>query len=284
MELITPIKQKEWGWPAVVNFILGGAGTGFYLVSSLEIIVTGDTSAMSYPVSFGLVASLLVGLGFLVLTTEAGRPWRARHFVRRVSRSWISREILAGAVFIPTAIFNVLFPHPAFCFVALVAALCFMISQGFIVYSCTGIRAWNVSIIPFFFISSGFASGSALVLLMAASVSLPIRRSLVVMGMMSLVFNITAWLFYLRWSRTAPFQFATRALRRPTSMILTVGLGHIVPLLLLTLLMVRYADPGVKLQHMLSALSGLTMLSGVMAQKTGIISGACYTRGVALRS
>ena len=35
MELIQPAKQKVWGWPGVVNFALGGAGSGSYLLGEL---------------------------------------------------------------------------------------------------------------------------------------------------------------------------------------------------------------------------------------------------------
>lgn len=282
VELISPVKQKEWGWTALANFILGGAGAGFYLLSFLTMILEGGTTAMSDPISFGLLAPILVGLGFLALTIEAGRPSRAPYLLRHVLDSWISREALAGAIFVPAAMLDWLLPLPALRVLAVVAALGLIISQGFILYRARAVAAWNVPIMPLVFLSSGFASGGGLVLLVAGLEKVPMIRALPIMGLICMVLNLVVWLLYLRWSRTAPYQFATKALRHPTTVIFTVGLGHAVPLLLLILLM-QYADPGANLHHMLAALSGLTMISGVVVQKTGIILSAGYTRGIVLR-
>ncbi len=38
MELIKPSRQATWGWPAAANFILGGMGASFYLLSLFPTI------------------------------------------------------------------------------------------------------------------------------------------------------------------------------------------------------------------------------------------------------
>ena len=86
MELIRSKKQKVWGWPGVVNFTLGGMASGFYLLSSLLMVLQDGMLGLSQPAGFKLVAPALIGLGFLALTTEAGHPLRARYLFRSSSR------------------------------------------------------------------------------------------------------------------------------------------------------------------------------------------------------
>ncbi|RME43027.1 MAG: hypothetical protein D6791_16450, partial [Chloroflexi bacterium] len=115
MELIRPIKQTVWRWPAVAQFTLGGMGTGFYLLGLLIAARSGGDMPESFVLAavFKLLGPALAALGFLALTTEAGRPSRGHNLLRHLRRSWMSRETLAGAVFIPAAFLDWLFPQPA---------------------------------------------------------------------------------------------------------------------------------------------------------------------------
>ena len=283
VQLISPARQNHWGWPAVANFFLGGAGTGFYLLSILATILTGGASAVSKPIVFGLLAPLLIGIGFLVLTIEAGRPLRGRYLFRQVWHAWISRETLACAIFVPAVILDQLFPHLIFRLVAVVAALGLMISQGFIVYCARAVTAWNVPIMPLLFLSSGFASGGGLVLLVAAFGWLPFGQGLAVVALICVVLSLVVWVLYLRWSRSVAFQLATKDLRRPIALIVSVGLGHIVPLLLLLIVIGVSAGREFQVPHIVGGLSGLAMIVGGLSQKAGIIMDAGYTREITLR-
>jgi phenylacetyl-CoA:acceptor oxidoreductase subunit 2 len=282
MELIRPTKQEVWGWPGVVNFILGGMAAGFYLLSSLVTILQSGTLGVSQPMGFKLWAPVLTSLGFLALTIEAGWPLRGRYLFRHLRRSWMSRETLAAAIFVPAAVLDWLFPHPALWVLAAAAAMGLMISHGFIVYRVRAVTAWNVPPMPLLFLTSGFATGGGLVLL-AALGKLTLGVGTAVLGRVCVVLNLAVWLLYLRWSRDAAFREATEALRRPSSLIFTVGIGHLLPVLLLLLLLVA---PGVgvrvELEHVVAALAGLAMIAGGMSQKAGIILKAGYLRGIML--
>jgi phenylacetyl-CoA:acceptor oxidoreductase subunit 2 len=282
MELVRSKKQKVWGWPGVVNFILGGMAAGFYLLSSLVTIPQSGTLGLPQSVGFKLLAPVLVSLGFLALTTEAGWPLRGRHLFRHLRRSWMSRETLAGVLFVLAAVLDWLFPHPILWILAAAAAMGLMISHGFIVYRVRGVTAWNVPFIPLFFLTSGFATGSGLVLL-AALGKLTLGMGPVVIGLICVVLDLVVWLLYLHWSGDVAFREATEALRRPNSLIFTVGIGHLLPILLLLLLLVA---PGigarVGLERIVAALAGLAMIAGGMSQKAGIIRKAGYLRGIVL--
>ena len=282
-ELIQPKKQKVWGWPAVASFILGGTAAGIYLISLAMASLQGAPLGVSQPVIFKWLAPVLTGLGFLALTVEVGRPLRSYKLLRHLRRSWMSREALAGAIFVPAAVLDWLFPHPALSLLAAAAAMLLMISQGFILYWAQAVTAWNVPLMPLLFISSGFATGGGLVLLLAALDRSAPGPGPAVIVLIWVVVDLAVWLLYLYWSQDAAFRAATKVLRRPKALVLTVGVGHLLPALLLLLLLVGpRVGAGAELRPIAAALAGLTVLTGGASQKTGIILEAGYLRGIVL--
>ncbi|MDL2121676.1 MAG: hypothetical protein LWX51_01045 [Deltaproteobacteria bacterium] len=285
MQLVQTGKQKVWGWPAVANFTLGGAATGFYLLGSVIVSLQDSALAGSPPFAFKLLAPLLIALGFLALTIEAGRPLRGHHLFRHISGSWISLECLAGAIFVPAAVIDWLFPHPVVWILAAVAAMALMISQGFIVYRARAVSAWNVPLMPLLFVTSGFSKGSGLVLLSVVLDDSAVGHPCAMIGLICVLLNLSVWFLYLSWSREATFREAIEALRRPNALIFTVGLGHLLPGILLLVILVAPGigiDTGTGLWHTVVALAGVTMVAGGMSQKAGIILGAGYLRGIVL--
>lgn len=281
IQVIQARKQEAWGWPAVANFILGGAGAGFYLLSFVTRILEGGMTAMFDPVLFGLLSPVLVGLGFLCLAMEAGRPSRGRHLLRHVRISWISRETAASAIFVPATVLNWLFPHPVLWVLGAAAAMGLLISHGFIVYRARAITAWNVPIICLLFVTSGLATGGGLLLVIVGS--LTTGRGMAVIGMICVVMNLVVWLLYLRWSHDAAFREATEALWSPKALTLTVGVGHLLPILVLFLvIVVPSVETGVELPHIAVVVAGLAMITGGSSQKACIILKAGYQRGISL--
>jgi formate-dependent nitrite reductase membrane component NrfD len=155
-----------------------------------------------------------------------------------------------------------------------------MISHGFIVYRVRGVTAWNVPFVPLFFLTSGFATGSGLVLL-AALGRLTLEVGPVVIGLICVVLDLAVWLLYLHWSDDVAFRETTEALRHPNSLIFTVGIGHLLPILLL-LLVAPGIGARVGLERIVVALAGLAMVAGGMSQKADIIRKAGYLRGIVL--
>lgn len=282
MELIRPMKQRVWGWPGVVNLILGGMATGFYLLSSLVTVLQNGVPGASQSAGFKLVAPVLTGLGFLTLTIEAGHPLRSRHLFRYLRRSWMSRETLAASIFVPAAFLDWLLPHPALWILAAAAAMGLMVCQGSIVYRARAVIAWNVPFMPLFFLTSGFATGGGLALLVSLG-ELTLEVGPVAIGLICAVLDLVVWLLYLYRSRDAAFREATQALRRPNALILTVGIGHLLPVLLLFLLLAApHIDAIAELWRIAAALAGLAMVVGGVSQKAGIVLKAGYLRGIVL--
>lgn len=285
IELIAPTKQKEWVWPAVANFTLGGAGTGFCLFIFLAMIFENPNSALNDPVPYWMIGPVLVGSGLLCLMLEAGRPSRSLYLFRHLGKAWISKETLAFILFAPSVVLDHFFPHLIFKACAALSAIFFMTAQGFILYSSRAVPAWNVSIIPLFYLSSSFASGSGLALLLAASGRVVIESGLVMLSMICIFWNLIVWLFYLRWSRFIDFRSSTEALRRPFMIFFTIVFGHAFPILILLLLQIR-AFPGVGTMFTgtFVMVSGLAVIIGVTAQKAGIVLSSGYIRKITIRS
>lgn len=284
MEIVSPVKQRQWRGAAVVNFTLVGMGTGFYLLSSLIPGLERGTGSFHDPDFYGLLAPILIVIGFMVLTIEAGRPIRGGYLIRNVRYAWMSREVLFFAILIPATIIDWFFPSLGFRIAALSAALGLMVSQGFVVYAARAVAAWNVPIMPIYFLSSGLMSGGGLVLIIAALGGLTPGGVLLIAGLVCICLNLGIWFIYLYWNRSLPFLLSTKSLRRPMMIIVVVVVGHIAPLFLLLLGMIRANSfTGANLPYILTTISGLAMIIGVMGQKSGIILAAGNIRGIELR-
>jgi phenylacetyl-CoA:acceptor oxidoreductase 26-kDa subunit len=287
MELIAPQKQRVWKLPAVVNFSCGGIGTGFYLVGLALAQAPGADwlHALVRTAVFKLLGPALVGLGFLALTTEAGRPRRGINLFRHLRRSWMSRETLAAAIFIPAAGIDWLFPHPALRAVAVGAAFALMLCQGFIVYRARGVTAWNSAWMPLFFATSGLAAGSGLLLVVLSLYNAflaPGIRAILPLPLVALVaavLNAVVWAVYLA-TPDKGFQRATEALRRPGSIVRALGVGHLLPAALLAVVLSGNISGAPQLA--LEVVAGLALIYGGVSQKFGIIIEAGYLRPIVL--
>lgn len=279
MELVQPRKQKVWGWPGVINFSLGGMAAAYYLLISLLALLR-DSHSIAQPAWLKLLAPALTCLGFLALTTEAGHPLRGRHLLRYLRSSWMSRETLAGAIFVLTALLDWLFPHPALWALAAAAAMGLTISHGFILYRARAVTAWNVPWMPLLFVASSLVMGGGLALLVSSSADFAPEYGPAAIGLACVGLGLAAWILYLRQPASVAFRQATWALRRPASLLLTVGAGHLLPGLLLLVPLV--AAPGTGLWRAIAALSGLVMIIGGASQKAGIVLKADYLRGIEL--
>jgi phenylacetyl-CoA:acceptor oxidoreductase subunit 2 len=283
LQLKKPVKQKIWGWPAAVNFIIGGTGGGVYLFSFIQTFMRFGSASFSKSLPFGLIPPLLLSIGFLCLGIEAGRPLRGCYLFRNPRQSWISRETLACCIFIPAALCDYFFPYPVLKLFAITAALGFLGSQGFIVYRSRAITAWNLPIIPLVFLSSGLVSGYGLFLILTATVATRPDQTMLFFGLILLLFNLSIWLIYLWQSSSTDLSSVTITLRQPFSLTLTVGFGQIIPLVLLLFLLVqkRTIDP-VFLSQII-VLCGILLLIGNFSQKIGIIISAGYFRPIELK-
>jgi hypothetical protein len=193
----------------------------------------------------------------------------------------MSIEALSGAIFILSAIFSWLLPYLVFSAIASVSAIVFIVSQGLILYKARAVTAWNVSFIPVFFLTSGFAMGSGLILLLSTVSSLTSNNSLLSIALVCVAADLIVWFFYVHRSDNAAFLRVTKMLRHPFVFVLIEGIGHIIPMLLL-LPVVLGITAGSGLQNFLVTVAGLLTLTVGIIQKISIVMGANYLRGISV--
>jgi len=283
IELLPAEQQEAWRWQAAVNFILVGAGTGFYLFSFLVTVFEDTPFAMSKPISYGLLAPILVTMGFLTLTTEAGRPSRGIYLFRNIRHAWLSRETFFFSVFVPIAILDLFIPNLVFRALSIASALALMSSQGSILYQIRAITTWNVLLVPVFFISSGLASGGGVFLLIGGLTGSPLILSAIITVMAALSANLAIWFLYLNWIPSITFRAAIERLRRPFAMITIVGLGHILPLTLLTIL-VMFGKAESKWTIYVETVMGMAVLFGVILQKKALVLRASNMKAIIIEA
>ena len=280
-QLVQPGPQKVWGWPAVVNFIFGGAATGFFLLSVLTVkLYESGTNGPFQPGPYKLLAPILVVVGLLCLTIEAGRLSRGIYLLRNLSTSWISRETFAAIIFVPSTIIDWLHPHSGLLALSVLAAVVFVISQAYIIYRARGVTAWNVSIIPFVFTTSSFVTGGGILLSMKMSI---FPRFLLLICIICLALNLIVWLFYLYWPHENTFREATEVLRRPKPLFVTIGIGHLLPFILLLWILLRpVAENLSEPSNIFIPMAAMAMIAGSAYQKIEIILRAGIQRGFSI--
>jgi DMSO reductase anchor subunit len=286
MEHIQPVKYRVWGWPAVANFVIGGMASGFYLLCFLHISLR-EGFYLSKPQSLPLlwVSPLLIIAALVLLIFEAGRPLRGIYLLGNLKSSWMSREVLSGTVFLASAIMNRLFPQNVFYLLSVVAALGYLISQGYMVHHARAVTAWNVALTPVLFLTSGIAGGVGLLLIVSGLIGLVFTAKMAVTGIVCLVVNLFVYGFYTLFPfRDRAFREAAAVLRNPMSLMSVAGIGHILPVIFLILLSSSGLNEMLD-KHVLDILyisTGLAVVSASAFQKILLILWGNFLRRIVM--
>lgn len=228
MNPLAPVQQTVWGKLAVSNFFFGGAGGGIYvLAASLQVLYPEEAPSLFAAAS--LLGPALVLAGFLAVAAEAGRPFRGINVLLNVKRSWMSRELLASLSFVAAALADFLWPHTSLRSFAAVAALACVVSQGFILLRARGIPAWNLSVLPLLFLTSGSLTGIGvlLALIPAFGVSEEAAKHLGMVACGLATLNLGVWFYYLCRPEVA------KVLKSWSRVGGVIGFGHVLPVLLI---------------------------------------------------
>jgi DMSO reductase anchor subunit len=282
MEILGPKKQWIWRWPAVANFVLGGAGAGSYLLFFVLEITYAGIDIASLGGTIKLLTPLMVCLGFAALTLEAGRPLRGFYMFSRLRRSWISVEISAGSAFIFLAVLDLLFPSAVFRLPAVLTGLIYLASHGFIFYHARAVTAWNTWPVHLLFFASALSAGGGLMLIAGFFQKTVPGDHILMAVQISLVLEMAAWAIYLMTSSDRNFINSTAFLRRPVSLFFINGLGQLFPFVAITGLLVLGSAGLPEIRTILGVLTGVAILCGTLSQKTAIMLGAGFMRGLVL--
>ncbi len=163
-------KQHVWGWLALGNFLIGGAGGGLYITAyAIELYSKASNLKLLYILSIALVIA-----GLLCVMAEAGRPRRAAGVIRNLRTSWMSREALFASGLILFAAIDIILPNMLFRTLAWVSALGYVLCQGFMLAACKKIPAWNTPATAPLFITLSIAAGAAITCIASPEAKLPI--------------------------------------------------------------------------------------------------------------
>ena len=277
--LLKAVRLKVWHWPAVINFTLSGAAGGFYLLN----LFFGEMAAkLESPIQiaiYNLTAPLLVWLGFLMVAFEAGSPFKGIYLLNKLKTSWMSREVISGLLFICFASIGLIFPHPLIKTFAGAAVIGLLFSQGFLVYRCCAVTAWNEPIIPVHFFVSGACLGFSLIMAWASVARLHITIFLLLTGFILVCLDAAIWIAYLRKNMNQALLEGTRPLYLYLPLKVSIGLLHVLPAALLLILL-----PAITLNNhstltaILSLFVGVIIFCGGVYQKFALIFKANYFR------
>ena len=273
MEMLPAQRQVLWGWPAVINFALGGLGAGWYVVAVL---------AAGFERSPGVIvaswaAPVLVLAGFAAVAAEAGRPLRGPRVLMRLRTSWMSRELLLGIAFVLLVAADLAFPLRLHRAQAIVAAVLLALAQGFIVRRARGVTAWDVPIMPLLFLLSALLSGAGAYLLVEVGAGRPPLPALAGAVLALIVVAFIAWARYLVWTSEDSYARAVAPLREGHSALVIDGVGYGLPLLLGLLALAAPAVAGPAL-----ALAGALLITGQVYAKARLILAAGQLRPITL--
>lgn len=270
-DLLPPVLQTLWGWPAVLNFALGGLGAGLYVGAALATRF-GPSATLRVAAWLG---PLLVLAGFVAVATEAGRPFRGPRVLARVRTSWMSRELWLGGTFALCAVATLATDGRGLRVLAAAAAVAFTLAQGQILRHARGVAAWAVPPMPAVFLTSALVSGAGLVLVLETWIGRP-AAPLLGTALVTLITHFCVWSVYVGWSRDETFVRGVRSLREGSSAVAVVG-GCLVPSLLaaLAIALPPFGRP-------LAALAGVLMVAGQASMKTTLIRKAGQLRPISL--
>ena len=273
MEMLPAQRQVLWGWPAVINFALGGLGAGWYVIA---LLAAGFERSPGVTVA-SWTAPMLVLAGFAAVAAEAGRPLRGPRVLARLRTSWMSRELLIGIAFVLLVAADLAFPLRLHRVQAMVAAILLALAQGFIVRRARGVTAWDVPLMPPLFLLSTLVSGAGAYLLVEVVTRRPPPPGLVGAVLTLVVVAYVAWARYLVWTSEDSYARAVAPLREGRSALVIVGVGYGQPLLcgLVALAAPAVAGPAL-------GLAGALLITGQVYAKARLILAAGQLRPITL--
>jgi phenylacetyl-CoA:acceptor oxidoreductase subunit 2 len=169
MRGVEPARQRHWDWRAAANFIGGGSAAGLFFFAAVASHEQGSWLLRAAP-----LAPMLVLVGLCCVASELGRPLRASNVFRRWRTSWMSREAIAVATFLPAAVATVVLRSPTVAWLAALLGLALLYCQARMLKAARGIPAWREpAIVPLIFATGLVEGGGMFVILSAAFGAVP---------------------------------------------------------------------------------------------------------------
>lgn len=266
-----PELQPYWDSRAAGNFIFGGAGAGLLIFAAL-------LSPLDYRgFAIGAVAGLaLIGAGLGCVFLELGCRMRALNVFLRPQTSWMSREAIAATVLGPVVLAQIALGDAAVALATGALAAGFLYSQARVLKAARGVPVFReAAIVPLVLVTGLSEGGALLILLLAATASVP--AWLIAAVAVLLAARLMIWRAYrsnLSGPGAAPKATAEvlAALDAPF-----LGAGHVVPMVFIAIALIA---PSVSAPF--ASLGAILALAAGCYLKFTIITRASYTQGFAI--
>jgi DMSO reductase anchor subunit len=278
--ILGPEKQKEWGWAAVANFFLGGAGAGYYSIHFLaKQKMFAGFLVVSQPYS-AVISNLLMSLGLLCVAFESGRPLLGYRVFQGIKHSWISREMLCYILFLCLTIADILMPF-WWCDVAMtITALSFIGCQAMIVHVSSAIKQWRPKLIIILILSNSLVSGVGILYIADSSLVQMQYRFLISLGAILVALNNLIWFFSIFLN---PVFLGIQPWKSSVTLRLRIGVGRFISLVLLVFILF-FPTVGMSSihNHYILSLIGIMLLIGShallywMLREAGLKSAVCF--------
>jgi hypothetical protein len=274
-------QQKIWRNAAVMNFTFGSAAAGFYVFTALHFFLSAALLGQVQLVVNTFVAIALMGIGFGLLALETGASWKTRYSVLNIRTSWMSREVLAGGIFLFFSAAGLIFPVWWTIGIAALAAFAFIVTQAMIIYRSRAIVTWNTPPVIWLFVFSGLISGYGVFIVMMGPAYAEVVK-LPVMAAALMAYGSFWWYYAFLYRAGDPsFRAATEYLRHKLSIGVILGAGVIFPVIGL-LFVENFSGPlG---DEVLIVVAGAGMVYGVFQRNRDLIIKAGYMRKMTMRS
>mgnify|MGYP005838711971 CR=1 FL=1 len=267
---MAPRQQHNWDWRAATNFILGGAGGGLLLCTPLA-----GFEALTTRIAI-LLGLALVGTGLTSVWFEIGRPWRALNVFLHFSRSWMTREAVAGLLLFISGALALVTLQPALVVLSGLIGLSFLSCQARMLAVNKGIPTWrHPASIPLM-TATGLAEGAGLLVCVLAFSSLATES--LVLGVLIALLAARA----LFWRRYLAGLIADGAPDDALNVLRGFGprfllLGHLLPILAAVA-----ALTGIPGGPALMLVAGIMATAGGWQLKFTLMLRAAFTQGLAL--
>jgi hypothetical protein len=188
----------------------------------------------------------------------------------------MSRELWAGGALSVLALADLVRPFVLFRGGAALAALLLALAQGAMLRQARGVSAWSARLILPLFLASALASGAGVVSVAHPFLGSGGGRTPGGWTATLVALSLLAWVGYFTWPGDFAFRRATASLRARGTALGIFGVGHLLPLVLLTV-------GAWSSSPVWSAPAGVAILLGQFQAKAWLILRAGELRPVTIR-
>jgi len=285
---VSPVIQKEWGWPLALAVFLGGLGGGLFLLSELLYLHRGMV--------LGII-SMCLSVVFLVLDLgQRPRFWRV-FFKPRTS--WLSR----GAIFLTGAVvFGILYVAPSYIsglpwkagtaleyimgLIAGIFAFLVILYTGFLLSASRFIPIWNTLFLPIQFAIYAFLGGIDAIFIIEAlgwiSVDVEIFAPIAAALLIATLVLLGIYLAIMFSTRMGAKEGASLLMRGKLSPLFIWGVfvvGLVIPIVIDLLIIFLFPNLATIIPRTLLGISAtLTLIGSFLYRFTLLKAGVYYPR------